>query len=52
MGSTNDGTQPRFYHQKQLVLMGTICGKTDTADKIKNIQNQILMKIDYPGHII
>ena len=46
MGSTNDGTQPRFYHQKQLVLMGTICWKTDTADKIKNIQNQILMEED------
>ncbi len=46
MGSTNDGTKPRFYCQKQLGLMGTICWKTQTADKIKNIQNQILMEED------
>jgi hypothetical protein len=41
MGSTNDGAKPRFYYQKQLGVMGTICWKTDTAEKIKNIQNQI-----------
>ena len=39
MGSTNDGTKPRFYYQKQLGVMGTICWKSEIAEKIKNIQN-------------
>lgn len=46
MGSPNDGPKPRFYNQKQLGVMGTICWKTSTADKIKDILNQVLIEED------